>query len=269
MKKGLVGALQSCLLLWTCACGAEQGLPLTFGIFPYVNPGAIVKHHGSLKTFLERALKRPVRLVTASNFTEFVRRTRAHKYDLVLTAPHLGRLAEVRDDYRRVAMTSHLIQGVFVTPSDSGIDSLAGLRDKTITMAAPESIIFQMARKALYDRGLVDGKTMRLQVTSTHNNALYACVRRESDACLTGQKIWKALDDTAKRALRIVAWTDQAPGFTLMANPHLNEATIRNARKAVFEFSQSRVGADYLFDEFEPITDVVMQELDPYVEGLK
>ena len=72
---------------------ADEKTPLTLGVFPYVSPVQLAAFHAPLKDYLTKSLGRPVTLVTAPDFNSFVDRTRDGQYDIIFTAPHLGRLA--------------------------------------------------------------------------------------------------------------------------------------------------------------------------------
>ena len=259
------------MLLWLFGAGVVSASEsVRFAIFPYVSPGKLVQFHLPLKKHLEQSLGRPVSLVSAPDFDTFAQRTADGEYDYVLTAPHLARLAERRSGYQRVARTLHVVQGIFLARVDSNIDSLAELENKTVTMAARVSIIFQMAEHQLGALGLHDGVNLTIRETSTHNNAMYAPLRGESDASITGILLWRKLGQAHKQRLRVIGTTPEAPGFMLMANPDVSDDEVERVREAVLGFEQTPAGAEYLqftgLRGFAPISDTMMQSLDPYIE---
>ena len=243
--------------------------PVRFAIFPYVSPGKLVQFHLPLKEHLERTVGRPVSLVSAPDFDAFTQRTADGDYDYVLTAPHLARLAERRSGYQRVARTLHVVQGIFLARFDSNIHSLRDLEHKTVTMAARVSIIFQMAEHQFRELGLHDGVNFTIRETSTHNNAMYAPLRGESDASVTGILLWRKLGQAHKQQLRVIGKTPEAPGFMLMANPDVSAAEVDRVRTAVLGFGHTPAGEEYLrttgLRGFAPITDEIMEPLDPYI----
>ncbi len=244
--------------------------PVVFGIFPYVSPAKLVQFHRPLKEWLERILGRPVSLVSAPDFDTFVKRTAARRYDYILTAPHLGRLAQRRSGYQPIARTLHVVQGIYLARADSDIHSLADLKDKTITMAARVSIIFQMAEHQLKQHGLRDGIDITIRETSTHNNAMYAPLRGESDASVTGILLWSKLGQGHKAQLRVIGRTPEAPGFFFMANPGIPKGDVNRVREAVMQFHDTEAGATYFrttgLKGFAPITNDMLQALDPYIQ---
>lgn len=263
----LVVWLMYCLLVTPVARGADQ--PLTFGVFPYVSPGRLVAHQYGLEQYLASRLHRPVIMVTAPNYRTFFERTRRGDYDLVLTAPHFARAAEVHDGYRPLAITEHHISGVFIARRDGPIHRLEDLSGRTLTDTVPETIVYQLALQTLARHGLVPGRNIAILTTKTFNNAIFAALRGDSDAAVTGFKLWQHLSPRYKRQLRAIGETDSIPGFVLLANPKIDPATAAAARRAALTFADSPAGKHYLFIGFKPVTEQIMKRFDPYTKFLK
>lgn len=249
---------------------ASAETPLTLGVFPYVTPVQLAAFHTPLKDYLADSLQRPVTLVTAPDLNSFVDRTRDGQYDIVLTAPHLGRLAETRDGYKRVAQTSHTVQGFFLARKDSGIHKIEDLKDKTVMIAQKVSIVYQMAEHTLRTKGLVPGESVTIIETRTHNNAMQAPLRGEADASVTGKLLWYVLDDEQKDQMRVIGTTEEAPGFVLMAHPRLAAQDIEKIKKLLLDFHLKPGSESYFttngYKNFQPIDDRTMKGLDPYVQ---
>jgi phosphonate transport system substrate-binding protein len=262
------------LALLALIAGVAQAAeaPLVLGVFPYVSRGQLMEFHAPLKQYLEQQLQRPVDMVTAPNFVEFMERTRKGDYDLVLTAPHLGRLAEVRDGYVRVAKTAHHVYGIFLARQDSGIRTIADLKGKTVMIAQPVSIVYQLATEELRRHGLEPGRNVTVITALTHNNSLYAPMRHESDASVTGLVLWNTAEANVRAAEVEIGRTPGVPGFMLMASKRLAPALIERTRAAVFAFGKTPEGKAYLaateFNRFEKIDDKTMKQLDPYTRIL-
>lgn len=259
------------LLLFAGISHAAEA-PLTLGLFPYVSRGQLMEFHTPLKLYLETQLRRPVDLVTAPDFAEFMGRTQKGEYDLILTAPHLGRLAETRDGYARVVMTGHEVQGVFLVRRDSGMRGLADLKGKTVMIAQPISVVYQMAVDHLQRNGLVPGRDVTLINTRTHNNALYAPARREADASVTGILLWVNADEGVRAELAEIGRTQAVPGFMVMANGSLAPALVKRVQRLLLDFEQTPEGRAYFkatdLKSFGKIDDKTMKSLDPYTRVL-
>ena len=266
---GLIFCLLAQMLAPSAATGSERSA-LTLGVFPYVSPVQLAAFHAPLKDYLAKSLQRPVTLVTAPDFDSFVERTRLGQYDIIFTAPHLGRLAEIRDGYKPLVQTSHTVQGFFLARKDSDIHTLKDLRGKTVMIAQKVSIVYQMAEHTLRENGLVPGESVTIVDTRTHNNAMQAPLRGEADASVTGKLLWYVLDDAQKDQLRVIGTTQEAPGFLVMAHRRLTARETKEIRKLLLDFNLKPDSKSYFttngFDKFQPVDDRAMKGLDPYIQ---
>jgi len=251
---------------------ANNKSELILGVFPYVSPAQLIAFHTPLKDHLAKSLQRPVTLVTAPDFDSFVERTHQGKYDIILTAPHLGRLAEIRDGYKRLAMTGHSVQAIFLTRKDSPIQKIEDLKGKSVMIAQRTSIIYQMAEELLREKGLVPGETVTIIETRTHNNAMHAPLRGEADASVTGTLLWRVLGDEQKDQMRVIGTTDEAPGFLMMANQRLPSQDVENIKNILLDYHGATGSESYFsttgYKSFQKIDDTVMKKLDPYIRNL-
>lgn len=246
---------------------------ITLGIFPYVTSGQLIQLHTPLKNYISETLGRPVVLVTAPDFATFDARTHAGAYDVIVTAPHFGWMAERRDGYQRLARTLHEVTGVFLVRTDSNIQGVGDLKGKTVMMAQPLSILYQLGQETLRQHGLVPGKNTTVIDTRTHNNALYAPLRSEADVGMTGVLLWETLKGDQKDQLRVVGRTRSVAGFMLMAHKRVARRDIETLRAALLGFAKTPAGEDYLATTglrgFAPIDDATMRSLEPYTHVLR
>ena len=259
-------------LLIPAVANAHSGQELSLGVIPYVSAGPLIQFQSPLKNYISKALKLPVNLVTAPDFESFLYRTQRGDYDIIFTAPHFGRLAEQRDGYQRIVMTSHHVQGSFLAKKDSPIQTLDDLKGKKVMIAQRISMLFQLGEYTLLQKGLIDGKNITLIETRTHNNALYAPLRDEADASVTGVLLWRTLGQEFKDQLKVIGTTEKVPGFLILAHPRVPVSIRNQLKNALIKFGKTPEGIDYFektgFIGFEPITDKTMKELDPYTKVL-
>ena len=260
------------LLTGSSSAIAHDKSELVLGVFPYVTPVQLAAFHTPLKDYLAKSLQRPISLVTAPDFNSFVERTSQGQYDIIITAPHLGRFAETHDGYKRLAQTSHFVQGIFLTRKDSEIQKIEDLRGKSVMIAQPISIIYQMSEHLLRQKGLVPGESVTILDTRTHNNAMYAPLRGEADASVTGTLLWQVLKEEQKDQMRVIGTTDEAPGFMVMGNKRLSTKDIKKIKDLLLDFHDVAGSEPYFsatgYKKFEKIDDSIMKKLDPYTEIL-
>lgn len=243
---------------------------LTFAIFPYVSPVQMVKFHNRLREFIQSTVDRPVTLVSAPNFKKFIKRTAAGDYDIIMTAPHLGRLAEVRDGYVPMVHTMHEVQGIYLVRKDSDIRQLQDLKGKTITLVGRAAIITQMVEQQLGQLGLDVGKDVEFRITRTHNNAMYAPLRGESEASVTGILLFNKIGQTDREKVRVIGKTPLAPGFMLMTHKRIDAEVHKKLKQALLGYGDTPAGKVYMnetgFKYFDPVTDDEMRFLDPFIQ---
>ncbi len=80
---------------------------LSVGVFPYLSTVKLLKLHTPVINRLNSTLDENFTMVSAPSFGEFINRTKAGEYYLVITAPHMDRLAEMQSAYQRVVMTGN------------------------------------------------------------------------------------------------------------------------------------------------------------------
>lgn len=240
-----------------------------FGVFPYVTPVQLVKFHSPLRARLEETLGRPVTLVTAPSFKAFMERTRDGEYDLALTAPHMGRLAQVRDGYQPLFKTGHVVRGIYLVPADSPIQNLQELKGKRLMMGSRVAVMCQLATRQLEEMGLQEGVNIDILTTRTHNNAMFAPLRGESDVSLTGELLFQKTGGANKDKVRIIGQTPAVPGFILVASDQLPPADVARIRAGLSSFIETPEGRAYYqatgFKNLYPVSDAEMEALQPFI----
>ena len=243
-----------------------QERKLSLAVFPYVSPSKILVHQKGLKHFLEKELNRPISIITAKSSQNYLENVKKGDYDIIYTAPHMGRYSELKLSYQRIAMTKNNIQGLYIVKKESPMKSLADAKEKTIAMASPVTILHQITLQDLEKLNLKDGKNIKIRVTKNHMNALFSLLKGSSDLALTGVKLWKKLSPKYKDQLRLLSKSTKTTGFLVMGNPaSINEKLRAQLETAFLKFNQSEAGTKYIFKGFKAIDEKGMKSLDKYI----
>ena len=96
------------LLALVIACGLNarsmaQAETIRIGIIPYLTPGVLMSLFQPLRLQLQKDLGQPVELFTAPDVRSFARRTLKPDFDIVITAAHQARLAQLESGYHPLA----------------------------------------------------------------------------------------------------------------------------------------------------------------------
>ena len=256
------------LLLSALALADNSKDELVFGVYPYLSPNQIVEQFSPLGDHLAKALDRPVVLRSAPNFAQFVDRTRAGEYDIIFTAPHMGRLAEKRDGYRPLAQSGNPIVVVALVKKDSPVKTLDDLRGRGLAIGAKMSMTYQIMNQALGKSGLELGKNVRFIDTATFSNVLEAILRNEADAGATATALWDKTPTEQRTQFRELYRAAPVPGFFVLAHPRNGEAILNKLQKALMNFDKTPTGKTY-FDktgqiDFRPLDTATMKRIDPF-----
>lgn len=261
----LVGMLCALLLMGQYAQADEP--PLNFGIFPYLSHQQLIANYTPLREYLQQASAQKLTIVTAPDYPDFRDRTRAGEYDIILTAPHFARLAEIESGFKRIAITRYRVHGVILVAKDSPARQLSDLSGKSLSIPPAASIIHMLVMELFRNNGLEPGRDFTLHVQENMQNSLAASLRGDSDASAVGFAPWNGYEQ--KDQLRVIAKTAEVPGLVIMSHPRVPKAVIASLRKALFAFGDTAEGKAYFaitkHGAWLPVDDATMRALDPYL----
>lgn len=248
---------------------------LTLGVFPYLSAVKLLNLHHPLVQYLNQRLPIKVQIVSAPNFAQFIQRTQDGDYDFVITAPHMGRLAEMQSHYQRVAMSANQSHAVFVVKQHSPIRTLVDLVDSTnmttIGLPPEKAIISQLALNKMRSHG-IDLHRINLHFSQSHNNALLSLLRDEVEVAVIGYPTWKRYPMEQKRKLQVITQSESIPGFLVMAHPRIDQHLLTMIQEQLYLFHQTENGQAYFsstaLNKFVPIEHNKMQDLTEYVETI-
>lgn len=264
--KTFLSRLFSVALLLTGTASAE---PLRMGIFPYHSPEQLVRLHKPLKDYLSHASGRHVRLVSAPDFDQFIKRTRDGRYDVLITAPHLGRIAEREDGYRWLGFTRNYSRAVFVSRRDTGLETLEDLAGQRVAMPPEIAIIHQVALHQLRKHGLGPGTRVSVTAKKSHDAALFSVLRGAADAAAIGLPTWLHYDLPEKNLFQVIGQSEPIPGFAILVHPEVPAPVAEAIRDALFKFESTPAGNAY-FDKtglegIRTVSEQDLEQLDKYL----
>jgi len=235
------------LLLPGIATSAATDMPnaLSLGVFPYFDATTLAKLHKPLKQHLSNASGQPIRMVTAPSFSAFKQRTAQARYDIIVTAPHLGRMAEKEAGYEWLAFTSNQSRAIFLTHERTGIETIADLKGTTLALPPKPAIIHQLALTQLEKHALRPHTDVTIRPRRSHSDALYMVIRGVTDAAAVGGPTWNRYAAPEKAQLKKIGESGPIPGFAIMVHPRIASQIRTALREALFEFPGTAPGESY------------------------
>lgn len=255
---------------------AAKGDTLVLGVFPYLSASQMMEQLSPLVKRMEEALEKKITMVSAPNFMSYVERTARGEYDLVLTAAHMGRLAETRDGWQLVVQSGQKTATVLLVRKDSTIHEVSDLRGKTMAVGNRRSVTYLLAEEALLLQGLTPGKDINIVETATFSNVVQSVFLGEVDAGATPTLLWDTWQyinhEQHDQLSAIFRTKPTAPSFLVMVSPKMSRAVITRLAESLLSYHETPEGRDFFqksqFESFLPLDEATMMGIDPYVHVL-
>jgi len=251
-----------------------QRPPLELGLLPHLSARTLVAHYRPMREQLESTLGRAVQVSTAPNWGEFHRRALQYEYDLMVTAIHMARLAQLDRGYRPLVQFLPDIECLLVCAAARPLASVAELRGRSLVLANPQSLVAVHGRQWLAENGLRQGVDYTLMRVPSDDSAGAVLVRGDAIGALLSSGELRATPEAVRMQLQVVSRIAQVPGFVVMASPRLAADASEAARAALLALdARSAEGREFLaltgYQAVRTVPDSVMASMDPLVEATR
>lgn len=242
ISKGIVG-----LMLYGLSLATLAGEDIEIAIFPYLSVHQLLGLYEPLRNHLEQESGRPVRLITAKDFPSFVQDVHQHSYTLLINAPHMARLAELKAGYEAILRPEAALYPVIVVEADSGISELSELRGAQIATPFASAIITMMGAEILREAGMLPGLDVTFSYAGSHNNAVEQLLNEEAvKAAIVSSVAFGAVSERYQgRVQRLLEnrAVSGLPPVVYLAGPHLSAAERQQLQQSLLRFAnQSEEG---------------------------
>jgi phosphonate transport system substrate-binding protein len=228
----------------------------------------LLKLFEPIRAHLEGELKRPIELYTAPDIRTHVRRIQKPDFDAIITAAHMGRLAQLDAGYLPVAGFESPLKGVVTVHKDSPIRNLRELEGKTVAVNDRLVLVSIVTLQDLQRAGVRTGD-LRIVSSITQNSSLLSVARGDVDAAITAIFTLNQIPEAQRQDIRTIYTTDRLPNVMFLANPRL-PANERDAmRRALTGFGRTPAGEQFFstsgYNGIVPLDDAYMKTIDIYI----
>ena len=264
-------ALASGLLWpWFGSVRAAAELPWELGLLPNVSPRVLLAQYQPLRQYLERSLGQEVQMSTAASWTTFHERTASSAYQLVVTAAHLARLAQVDAGWHPLAIFSPAIKALIAQAKARPLTDIGALRGQTLVLSNPQSLVTMQGMRWLSTQGLERERDFRTIRTPADDSVGAVVVRGEAAAAMLSGGEFRAIPDAVREQLEVKTVFAEVPGFVVMASPRLSTEARSAVRAQLLQFGPGVDEAAAFFKStgFTSVNDVpagVLESLDEFV----
>ena len=174
------GLLACC---WLGLAVAEEP-SFELGVLPNMETVELIRQYQPLASYLREQLGMPVLVRTRATYDRFARAAQAGEFDLIVTAPHLARLAEQEGGLRPLVSFAGELRLVAVLPAGSSLEELRAR--PVLTMAVPDRIAWVALMGEAWLAQQMPQAEIRLRAYRSHRNAVRAVQQGESDITFIG-----------------------------------------------------------------------------------
>lgn len=276
LRNGFIFTLFGILFAWQVGHEAfAQDKPLEIGIHPYLSARALFTQHDPLRQFLAKRLKREVRFYTTATFKQFIDNALRGEYDLLITAAHIARLAQLEKGYEPIIGYTGGVDVLLVVAKDSPLTDVKALRNRKVAIPDRLALVAMTGIGKMKDLGLRPQKDFQLTEMNSFNTAMISVTLNQSDAAITSPPPLAQLPKEIRDQLRVLSNLGEVdPGLVVMINPKLPQPLRETIRKLCLEFAANTVeGKTFLqnsdFQKIVPLDQSGLRHMDRYMHETK
>ena len=244
--------------------------PLEIGVLPNISARTLLAQYEPMRRYLERVLNRKIQTSTAQNWDVFNSRTINHEYDIVITAMHLGRLAEIDAGYRPILIYKPYIKGLIAFANKSPINSINAIKHETIVLSNPKSLVTLKGMEWLAEKGLIPGTNFKTIDTPTDDSVGNVIVRGDAIAAMLSSGEYRAIPEQIKAQISILTTFGEVPGFLVMTSPRFSKSRSDDLKQHFLNFADRSDEGKQFFAAtgFTGITEIApntLESMDSYM----
>ena len=244
--------------------GAAEPAPFVLGVAPHTSARVILEMYQPLRRHLEAALKQPVEVQTAPDFTEFAKRALNQEYDLAITTGHQARLYQTDASYLPLLTYQADFKAVALVPKESKIRSAADLKGTTVLGLSPTSLVTLWGLHWLKTQKVPE---VNVRYVSAADSVSRQVLSGEASAAFTSLANYQKLPADQREQLRILAESESMAGRVYMLNKRWI-SRLNSIDKALWSFAASPEGKQYFeqnkLDGYRKLRSRELEGMDPY-----
>ena len=270
MKSLFVTFLLSTCMAWVAH--ANPGQPLRVGLVPTLSTKTLLTSYEPLRQHLERDLQRPVIMLTSPNFSRFHQDSLAGDFDLVLSAPHLARLAQLDAGFIPLVTYLSANLAVLIAAKNPPVKSFDELRGKSLAIFDPLALIVLQTQDWFEDKGLLSGRDYRSIVFPSHSSVGFSLQQGESLIGVTSPAGLRQYPSETLDKIQVFAELPQVPALIWIAHPKSAKDAER-FKAALIRLAETPEGAQFYsgnaYKGMRPVTIEELRSLDRPARAVK
>lgn len=262
------------LLLSANPCAA-QSPPLRMALIPYLSPNILVPLFQPLARHFEKDIGRGVELCSAPSIRSHVERILKPEFDIIFTAPHMGRLAQLDAGYVPIGSFERPLKGVITVRKNGPIQNVQQLKGRSVAINDRLVLNSILTLQELDKRGIGLGD-ITIVPAASQNSAILSVIAGDVDAAVTVNFALGLVPKEQLQEVRVLLQTDETPSMPstlILVHPRMPADLQARLGASLMRFSQTEEGRQFLaassYNNVVPINPAHLKNLDIYVPELR
>lgn len=262
-------------LMLVLAPANAQSQPLRMALIPYLSPNVLVPLFQPLAEHFQNDMGRPVELYSAPSIRSHIERILIPDYDIVFTAPHMGRLAQLEAGYVPIGSFELPLTGVITVRKDGPIKTVKELRGRTIAINDRLVLNSILTLQELEKRGVALAD-MNIVAAPSQNSAILSVVAGSVDAAITVNFALALVFEDQLEMVDVLFQTEEKPFMPsnlILVHPALPTEDRARLEASLQRFALTAAGKQFLFSSsyrnVVPINPEHLKNLDIYLPELR
>ena len=249
------------------AHAAEKSLRL--GTLPVVSTRTAYEIYQPLIDSLENGLGiSTIKLETPVHFKGMYQRIQENGFDLLVSPPHIARLAQKKLGWHPLVMFQPEHQSVLLAQVSSGPASIESLRGGTIAVLDNRALVAMVMMEALSKKGLQMNRDFKVIETRSYESSQIAVKQGVAQAMVFRSQGF--IDPNIRDQFKILLEAGVLPGYVIIAAPKTSEAQLQKMRTQLLLFGRTPEAKPFMeklgYEGLTTATEEAMRRLDPYLE---
>jgi len=241
---------------------------MRLGTLPVVSTRTAYEIYHPLLAHLEKAFKLSVHLETPPNFKVMYQRIQENGFDLLVSPPHIARLAQKKLGWHPLVMCQPEHQSILLAMEANGPVNLEALRGGTIAVLDNSALVVMIMMDALSKKGLMMDRDFKVIETRSYESSQIAVKQGTAQAMVARSQGF--IDPNARDRMKVLLEAGALPGYVFIAAPATPRSQLQTLRSQLLAFGDTPEAKPFLeklgYDSMAIATENAMRRLDPYLD---
>jgi len=266
-RRHILGASAAMTMLGSTPHALAVDKPMRLGTLPVVSTRTAYEIYHPLLAHLEKAFNLSVSLETPPNFKAMYQRIQEGGFDLLVSPPHIARLAQKRLVWHPLVMCLPEHQSVLLAMEANGPANLEALRGGTIAVLDNSALVAMVMMEALSKKGMVMDRDFKVIETRSYESSQISVRQGVAQAMVSRSQGF--IDPNARDRMKVLLEAGALPGYVFIAAPATSKGQLQNLRTELLLFGGAPEAKPFLeklgYDSVAVATEDAMRRLDPYL----